>query len=398
MAITREDDADLYENRMVAELVHPILSTALTRRLHHLRRVQADLADLTQAEDEGTHLRKGRLYRFWGEDSERAAMSSNQVSETLRTLEALAAWITSLRASTLSRLMRGRRTGQRSLRRTNVITNDRHYRATGLVWVAFERPPQADETRDDRRRHILRRHRAFDNYVFGLVVRAMAGLDYRPTNDHLPRDGRPVDLRGPWGTATLGRDGAGVLTIDSHGVDTRIVPLLDLVDPDDGPDVVADRWQSVRDAARRPTVVVHLTAFDTVRRLPSAQATPLASAGLDTPVADGSTVAVPVSPIETTSLERLSRAVAIAIRTPALTAYPATITLPTGKIPRRLIDHLADADITEPGLSPLLYRPRPGPAPAPQTFDPERIRPARPGGPAVGGAHEVRWLGARPGG
>lgn len=359
LAITRESDADLYENRMVTELVHPILSTALAQRIHHLRRVQADLADLTRAEDEGTHLRRTRLYRFWGAGAERAATSSNQVGETLRTLEALAAWISSLRGSTLARLVRGRRTGQRALRRTNVIDNDQHYRAAGIVWDAFEKDPQVHETPEDRRQRLLRRHRTFDNYVFGLVVRALQGLGYRPLADHLPGDSLTAAVLGPWGQVTLDRDSTGVLTVHSHGVDTRFVPLLDLIDPDDGPETVAERWQSVQEAATCPTVVVYLAAFDSVRRLPSTLAIPLTSAGLDMPNTHKSTTAVPVSPLETTSLERLARAVAIAVQASALTAYPVTITLPSGKIPRRLIDYIMDANITQQGLGQLFHRPAP---------------------------------------
>ena len=46
LAVTREEDANLYENRMVAELVHPILSSALLERIRKLRRLVTDLADL----------------------------------------------------------------------------------------------------------------------------------------------------------------------------------------------------------------------------------------------------------------------------------------------------------------------------------------------------------------
>lgn len=360
MAITREDDADLYENRMVTELVHPILSTALTQRIHQLRRVRADLTDIAGARDEGTHFRRARIYEFWGDDANRTAESSNQVSQTLRTLEALAAWIQSLRGSTLARLMRGHRTGQRTLRRTNVIENDRHYRAAGLIWSEFEKEPQAEESPQERRRRLVHRHRSFDDYVFGLVVRALDGLGYRPADDRLPGDGGPVMAFGPWGQIVLERDSIGVLTVRSHDKSTRFVPMLDLLSPDDGPETVADRWQSVRSAyeiAPGPTVVVYLAASDPVRRLPGALAIPLMSAGRDTLNALDSLTAVPVSPLETTSLERLARAVAIAVQEPALMAYPSTITLPTGRIPRRLIDHLIAADVTQRGLSPLFHCP-----------------------------------------
>ncbi|MEV0082910.1 hypothetical protein [Saccharopolyspora sp. NPDC050642] len=356
MAITRENDPDIYENRMVAELVHPILSTALAQRIHQLSRVRDDLADLTRAEDEGTYSRRNRIYRFWGEDAQHAAVSSNQVRQTLRTLEALAARIQNLRGSTLVRLMRGRRTGQRTLRRTNVIENDRNYHAAGLLWTAFEKEPIVEESPEERRRRLKHRHQSFDNYVLGLVVRALNDLGYQPADDQIPSGGSPVTLSGPWGQVVLDRDDASVLTIRSNGTNTRFVPLLDFLSTDDKPETISERWQSVHKASTGLTVVVYLAASDAALRVQDGQAMPLTSAGLDTPNDSESTTAVPVSPLETTSLERLARAVAIAVQTPALAAYPVPITLPTGRIPRRLIDHLTKAAVTRRGLSPLFYR------------------------------------------
>ena len=191
LAVAREEDADLYENRMVTELVHPILTSALSDRIRRLRRLTSDLADLAGAEDEGTHYRRHRLYKFWGADAALAADSSSRASQTLRELEKLAAWVQSLRGSTLSVALRGRRTGQRSLRNTNVIANDRHYHAAGLVWSAYEREPEADETVEERQARFLLRHRAFDNYVLGLVVRSLDDLQYVPDEDETPIGNTP---------------------------------------------------------------------------------------------------------------------------------------------------------------------------------------------------------------
>jgi hypothetical protein len=79
------------------------------------------------------------------------------------------------------------------------------------------------------------------------------------------------------------------------------------------------------------------------------------SAGPD--VADrGSVLAgVPVSPLETTSLERVGRAVAIAVRAPALMDYPVPVQLRGDRVPRRLIEHLTGLGLTSPGHNPLFH-------------------------------------------
>jgi hypothetical protein len=40
-------------------------------------------------------------------------------------------------------------------------------------------------------------HRAFDNYVLGLVVRALDDLGYAPGEDEMPTGNNPVALHGP---------------------------------------------------------------------------------------------------------------------------------------------------------------------------------------------------------
>ena len=180
LAVTREENADLYENRMVNELVHPILSSALANRVRRLRRLTTDLANLERAKDEGTHHRRRRLYSFWGVDAERASEFSGRAQGTLQKLETLASSVQALRGSTLVTTLRGRRTGQRSLRHTNVIANERHYRAAGIVWGAYEREPEVEESSSERQERLLARHRTFDNYAFGLIVRALVDLRYKP--------------------------------------------------------------------------------------------------------------------------------------------------------------------------------------------------------------------------
>ena len=356
LAVTREEDADLYENRMVTELVHPILTSALNDRIRRLRRLTSDLIDLARAEDEGTHYRRNRLYTFWGADTARAAESSSQASQTLRELEKLAAWVQSLRESTLAVALRGRRTGQRSLRNTNVIANERHYRAAGLVWSAYEREPEADESTEERQARFLSRHRAFDNYVLGLVVRALDDLGYVPDEDRIPVGNSPVELHGAWGVATITRTAAGVIILASHGSSTRFIPLLDVVGPDDDYPTVSARWASLDDAVKVPSTVVYLAASGAIRALPLDLATSMMSAGRDSTHRGALLTGVPVSPLETTSLERVARAVAIALQVPALIDYPAALQLHGDRVPRRLIDYLTSSDLSQSGHSPLFHR------------------------------------------
>lgn len=357
LAVMREEDADLYENRMVTELVHPILITALSDRIRRLRRSAADLADLARAEDEGTHYRRERLYEFWGADAARAVESEGQASETLKELTKLAGWVQSLRGSTLSLALRGRRTGQRSLRNTNVIANDRHYRAAGDVWNAYARPPEAVETVEERQKRFRFRHQAFDNYALGLVVRSLKDLGYCPEAAELRAT---VVLHGPWGQVSMTRHPDGVITLESHGRETRFVPLTDVVAPGDDQGTTASRWVSLAAATKIPTVVVYLAASKVIQELPQNLAVPMMSAGPDSPDRGARLTGVPVSPLETTSLERVARAVSIAVHMPALASFPVEIRLGDRRIPERLINEILHAVPPQAGHSSLFHRPADG--------------------------------------
>lgn len=358
LAVTRDEDANLYENRMVAELVHPILSSALLARIRKLRRLASDLAELNPAQHVGTYQRTKRLYSFWGDDAQKAAESHVQASATLESLEKLAAWIQALRGSTLLLLLRGKPTGQRSLRRTNVIINDRHYRASGEVWTAFERPEIGVESAGDKQERIVGRLKAFDLYVLGLVVRALNDLGYRPATGSLPGPGESAALVGSWGQADLLRGHDGVLTLTCLGSSTRIVPLIDLLGPDDDHDVLGERWAELEAAAAQaPTLVVYLAGSASIRsNSDQALAAAMTSAVNDALVLRGALVGVPASPLETTSLERVARGVSSALRTPPLIAYPPEIVATDGPMPARIVAHLMTADIGQPNLPPLFAR------------------------------------------
>lgn len=355
LAVTRELDVDLYENRMVTELVHPILSSALASRIRKLRRLTSDLADLERARDEGTYRRRERLYRFWGADASRAAETSSRAEGTVKKLEAIAARIQSLRGSTLGVTLRGRRTGQRNLRTTNVISNDRHYRAAGLVWSAYEREQESVESPDERTARYLSRHRAFDNYALGLLIRSLGQLRYEPADDRLPSVGIPLIVQGPWGEAEVLLNDDGSIVLSSHGSSTRFVPLIDVIGPGDEHAAIVTRWASIMDAVTTPTVVLHLTASAAVEELPPTVAREMTSAGPDGATGGALATGVPVSPLETTSLERIARAVALAIQSPALQDFPREVRLGSERVPRRLIAHLLDSDPTQRGLSPLFH-------------------------------------------
>lgn len=357
LARIRIENADLYENRMVSELIHPIVNVDLHARLRRLRRMQAELGAIARAADEGTHQRRRRLYDFWGGEVGKVADSAHRVTSTMQRLEILAAGIRRLRSSTLLQTLGGRTTGVRGLKLTNVIADDRRYRAAGLVWREYERRIEGHDEEVDREEQMRNCRRVFAHYVLGLVVRALDGLGVEPERDRLPTVGGVIALTGGWAPAALQIDADGAIHIECAGVTTRIDPVLDLVAPTDDDRAVLERWRQVSGHAAH-TVLAYLAPAERVARIEGPEAAAMMSGGPDGPTGRNAMSAVPVSPMESASLERLSRIVARAVLEPPLLAYPPALTLADRPIPARLLEVLGSVP-RQPNLSQLFHSPEP---------------------------------------
>ena len=248
----------------------------------------------------------------------------------------------------LVRLLGTRRSGRRQLRQTNVIANDRHYRAAGIVWNAYERGDRAIETADERQARLAERHEAFSLYAVALIVRALSDLGYRPDEDRAPAVGGTLRLKGAaiWATIELNWSRDGTVTLRSEGRSTRFIPLLDLVGPDDRLEEAVARWSAVEAEITSPSGDGALAPFRVMAALPGVAAQSLTSAGADGPNGRALVTAVPVTPLETTSLERVARAVADAMRErQGARSYPAVVRA-DNPLPRRIIRPFSTLDTT----------------------------------------------------
>ena len=228
-----------------------------------------------------------------------------------------------------------------------------------MIWQAFQQGPISTESSEERSIRLQERHNVFDGYALAFIVQALEGLGYHPSEKHKRIVGAGAEefsLLGPWGECSLLKDATGVVTLICRGVQTRFVPLLDLIAENDSDDLVQSRWESIVQAAIGPTVIVYLGSPDLLTRLPLELAATLASSGKDVDISPRDVQAIPISPWEIASLERVSRAVRIAVQMPVLQAYPTPIRSDEGIIPSRLIESLGLADIQERGLGQLFHK------------------------------------------
>ena len=141
LSVLADDQLDIYENRVVARLLDHLLDY-LNHRIEDVRQLRHLLQEVVSYDDpasEATHWIRHRIYEIWGKASE-AEQGQRRAEQTLGFLETLRREVASLLDSGLYRAIPRRSQVASSLRTTNILVNDQHYRhvaAPVAVLVAF---------------------------------------------------------------------------------------------------------------------------------------------------------------------------------------------------------------------------------------------------------------------
>ncbi|MBL9107506.1 MAG: hypothetical protein JNL82_41855 [Myxococcales bacterium] len=188
-----EDEWNLYENRVAVRLVDHLLAY-VARRLAELNKVERSLHARKEHIDvvKTSFWRADRITTLWAraldskiEDDLRA--TRQQLEHARRDLQAL------LDAPLYQQVPR-RATVALSLRPTNILINDPHYRKVAALWRAWVKlGHKRQETREQRAARRQLEARAWDRFVLHLVVRAFSGLSWRAART---REGWTLSLDG----------------------------------------------------------------------------------------------------------------------------------------------------------------------------------------------------------
>lgn len=328
LAEVREEQWDLYENRLAVRLIDGLV-TWLRRRIAEVRRVLDDIFARMEGFDgsESTRYRTERICRLWGEAWARDANLGRQIAEcTLRRLESLLCRVLGLMDSRLYQRISMHAQASGELRMTNLLSNDDHYRGVARLWHKWSRLV-ASHALSPRELYSRRQdlHRGFDAWCMLVIVRACSQLNLDPAEDREweseIRPGSAVrldkDLRIEWeqvGTITLVEDDRTLI---------RFVPLVHVLEHAKTPVAVETRVAPLVEAVSDVphwTVILH----------PAVPGEPPhdALAGIGNPPVPGTHGAVDfirVSPFSLDSVERVSRAIRWATLAPRMLSYPPTL-------------------------------------------------------------------------
>ena len=335
LGVVREEDVDIYENRVTRSLVVG-LSRYLAERLREIEQHQTLSRLAAEARVDGWYRRADRIARALGNvDFGSVALQLGDVADRLRSLIAV---LRGLHGSVLFEETPPR-THVLQLHPTNLLQNDHRYRKVAELWQLWTETGQLTPTTSDEAVQTARRGaQAMDVFVRLVVGKALAELEFTP---RAPGD---AIFDGPLAVAHLIDDGGTtVLRLENSGATTElrfvgiVTPLVDA----DGFNVLRPAGQ-LRSAMRQIStegvvpIVVHATSGIDMRTIQAQERYLLDHAGADSPDPADDAVIVPASPLAADSLERIGRVIRRHTIEPLMLSYPPAFELSLSQ--QRLIE------------------------------------------------------------
>lgn len=336
LATVREDQFDIYENRVAVRLVDHIVGY-LRRRVHEvtrLLRVFEEAAGNHGAAAAGSHWRQGRIYKLWGETLD-ASEAKRKAERTLAQLKHLLFTISGMKDSVLYREVPRRATVGATLTMTNILSDDAHYQRVAELWLEWARLGQERAVRprayfEEMQDLCL----SFDSFALLLTLRALDQLGFEPTSLERSLSGREAEVRHGSRVVRLSWAIAdGAISLHGEGVELlRIVPLcssLATLDDEQLRGVLADADAHAVNGAT--TVILYPSPSDAAafEHLAPELAGRLCSLAHEVSKAGQRAVGfLPVSPWDIGSVERMARQLRWVTTAPTFLAYPPMIARP----------------------------------------------------------------------
>lgn len=339
-----EDQIDIYENRVSAELVDRIVRY-LGDRAAELEKMFAllnDEHDFRLALQVGNHYQlANRISSLWGSVFVDEGISK-VAAETRVRVGQMRQLTLGLKKTRLYKGVPGRRAIKRELHHTNILENDPHYREIAALWRAWhEYGAPREESDDEVFTHWQDANLDFSEFCRLLVIRAVVDIGWNLQDPNSPAGSPHIALIGPTGNpAALAVDEYGVFTItDEFASKLRIVPVLASLARTADVAQLSSWLDSLEEqAVQVDTLVLFLGRSRELDQV-GAEVPALAARleALTAPPRGNNRVRwfVPVSPFEITSIEKVGRSLNAWLRGKLLRAYP-----PQVKCPKNLVSFL----------------------------------------------------------
>ncbi len=317
LAQVRDEQWDLYENRLAVRLVDHLLRW-LAGRILSLERWLGVFQDLQRIQEqagiEGSWRRRDRVFRLWAD----AGLQDNRrraAEERLRRLHRLRRRLDELRDTVLYRAIPQRARVPDLLRPSNALQHDTHYRRVAALWREWASHRRHDDADPDRLRQRQQSFAwCFQRFCRLLVVRALDQLGMEPEALEAPVGRSEIVIDG----AVVRLGGSGGLEVWTGGaLAIRLLPIATCLAARRDHETARSRLG--RAASDDRTVVLHLGLGRQIEN-----ETP-GLARLAHEDEAGRVGVLPVSPWDIASTERVARAIRWALLTPVYRNWPARV-------------------------------------------------------------------------
>lgn len=335
LAEERQDRVDIYENRVAARLLDN-LGAYLNRRIQLMRRL---LKMFQEKEDYsssigGTYQRKRRMSQLWGESID-ANEGRRKAEVVLKDLEALKYKLMGLLGSPLYQEVPQRAHVATTLKTTNVLANDQHYRRVAELWREWARSG-AGRTQSPAEAHAeaQRTSRGLDAFAMLLAVRALETLGYEPSDAALAEPiarGTALRVQGHGLELSLSWRSDGTIHVGVGQRELTIVALTADLSAG-GDDRVRESLRRIRTAfderGNRDLLVLFLASDEGQASTEAELLASLHTVGNDPRHALAGAGCLPVSPWELGSTERVARALRWFLSSARFLDYPPRVVVP----------------------------------------------------------------------
>ena len=333
LAEIRHDRVDIYENRLAARLLDN-LGAYLNRRIRVLRRL---LKVFREKEDysnsiTGTYQRGQRISELWGESID-VNKGRKKAEDSLRELERLKYKVMGLLDSPLCEEVPRRVYVPTTLKSTNILTNDQHYRHVVDLWREWARTGTGrSQSPAELHAEAQRLCRGYDSFAFLLIVRALNTLGYKPSDNALEKPlarGQTLSICGHGADFEVQWCVDGTISVAFGDRKLSIVALAS--------DLAAGKAERVRenlnrirqaDSERGEVLVLYLASDDERASADSKLLASLHTVGNDPRSRLAGGGCLPVSPWEIGSVERVARALRWALSSARFGDYPLEVAVP----------------------------------------------------------------------
>jgi len=250
-----EDQWNLYENRVAVRLVDNLLAY-LAKRLEELRKIKEILDASRDHSDEilQTSFRRARrITELWSNTLE--SRTEGELNRTMQRLELAQRDLQTLLDAPLYQHVPRRQAVGLSLKPTNILISDPHYRKVAALWRAWvEFGHKRQETHQQRVDRRQREAVAWNRFVLHLVIRAFTSLGWTAARNgsaewKLTHDG--------WSSVAVSVDKHGVVSLRA-GSTLQLLPLCATFTGVNG-QVLASQLEAW-DALESELVAVHVGA------------------------------------------------------------------------------------------------------------------------------------------